>query len=182
MRRGLQRLPVLALLQLAVAGHHDDTAAAAEQALRPGDPAALRDAHPERARVGLDPGHAHVRVPVEAAEPTQLQQTLVGQDAERMERGVEPGDVVALRREEDVAVGVVPAELGHVQLAEEEVRDQVERAEARAEVPGAGALDRDERVRAAHVGEQRERGVVGATRADAIELGAGDQAELRHGA
>ena len=31
MRGRLQRLPVLALLQLAVAGHHDDAAAAAEQ-------------------------------------------------------------------------------------------------------------------------------------------------------
>ena len=178
----LQRLPVLALLQLAVAGHHDDAAAAAEQPLRPRDPAALRDAHPERAGVRLDPGHADVRVPVEAAEPAQLQQALVREHAERVERGVEAGDVVALRREEDVAVRVVPAELGDVQLAEEEVRDEVERAEARAEVPGAGALHRDERVRAAHVGEQRERRVVAAARAHAVELGARDQAQLRHGA
>ena len=88
-RRGLQRLPVLALLQLAVAGHHDDAAAAAEQALRPRDPAALRDPHPERAGVRLDPGHAHVRVPVEAAEPAQLQEALVREHAERVERRVE---------------------------------------------------------------------------------------------
>ena len=51
---GLQRLPVLSFLQLAVAGHHDDAAAAAEEALCPGHPPALGDAHAERARVRLD--------------------------------------------------------------------------------------------------------------------------------
>ena len=52
--------------------------------------------------------------------------------------------------------GCVPAELGDVQLAPEQVHDDVERAEARAEMSRARALDRDERVRAAHVGEQPE--------------------------
>ena len=50
LRGGLERLPVLALLELAVARHHDDEAAAIEVPLRPGDPATLRDSHPERAR------------------------------------------------------------------------------------------------------------------------------------
>ena len=109
-RGRLQRLPVLALLELAVAGHHDDAPVAAEPALRERDPAALRDAHPERARVRLDPGHADVRVPVEPAEAAQPEQALARDDAEREEHRVQPGHVVALRREEDVAVGIVEAD------------------------------------------------------------------------
>ena len=38
-RGRLERLPVLPLLQLAVAGHHDDEPVAPELPLRPGDPA-----------------------------------------------------------------------------------------------------------------------------------------------
>ena len=60
--------------------------------------------------------------------------------------------------------------LGDVQLREEKVRDDVERAEARAEMARAGALHRDERVQPAHVGEQREARVgVALGRADAID-------------
>ena len=144
-RRGrLQRLPVLALLQLAVADHHDDAAASAEPSLRPGDTAALGDAHPERARVRLDPGDADVRMAVEPVDATEPQEPLAGDHAEREERRVEPRDVVALRGEEDVAVGVVEADLRDVQLLEEQVRDDVQRAEARSEVAGAGALHGDE--------------------------------------
>ena len=77
--------------------------------LRPGDPAALRDAHPERAGVRLDPRHADVRVPVEPAEAPQPQQPLGRDHAERVQGRVEPGHVVALRREVDVAVGVAPS-------------------------------------------------------------------------
>jgi hypothetical protein len=67
MRRALQRFPVLALLELAVAGHHDDAPAAPELPLRPCDASALRDSHAERARVRLDPRHADVRVTVQPA-------------------------------------------------------------------------------------------------------------------
>ena len=66
-RGGLQRLPVLAFLQLSVTRHHDHPAATAEVALRPGDPTGFRDPHSERSGVGLDPRHADVRVAVEAA-------------------------------------------------------------------------------------------------------------------
>ena len=61
----LEPFPVLALLELAVAGHHDDAPASAQVPLRPCDPPRLRDAHPEGAGVGLDPGDAHVGVAVE---------------------------------------------------------------------------------------------------------------------
>ena len=149
-------------------------AAAAEEALRPGHAAALGQAHAERAGVRLDAGHADVRMAVEPAEAAEPQQPLRRDHAERVQRRVEAGDVVALRREEDVAVRIVPAELGDVELAPEQVHDDVQRAEARAEMSRAGALDRDERVRAAHVGEQRE--VV----ARALELLAGDQLQRRH--
>ena len=84
------------------------------------------------------------------------EQSLRRDHAECMQRCVEAGDVVALRGEEDVAVRMLPAELSDVELAPEQVDDDVERAEARAEMSGAGALDRDERVGAAHVGEQTQ--------------------------
>ena len=61
------------------------------------------------------------------------------------------GDVVALRREEDVAVGAVEAQLADVELFEQEVGDDVERAEARAEMAGSSTLHGDQGVQAAHV-------------------------------
>src|SRR5207249_4945770 len=72
------------------------------------------------------------------------------------EHGVQTGDVVPFRGDVDVAVRVVEAELGGVQLQEEQMDDDVHRAEARAEVTGAGALDGDERIRPAHVRNQGE--------------------------
>ena len=118
------------------------------------------------------PGNADVRVTVEAAEAAQLQEPLARDHAERVERGVQPRHVVSLRGEVDVAVGIVPADGGRVQLLEEEERDDVHRAEGRAEVPRARALDRNERVEPADVRDQREpvvgRNVRGA---DPIELG-----------
>ncbi len=181
-RRRLQRLPVLPLLELAVARHHDDAAAAAEMPLRPGDPPRLGDAHAERARVRLDPGDADVGVAVEPSEPAEAQQALRRDGAQRVEGGVEPGHVVPLRGEEDIAVGRVEAELRDVQLLPEQMGDEVQRAEGGAEMPGAGALDRDERVRATHVREEREAVVrVEPGRRDARELGGWDQLEWWHG-
>src|SRR5262249_18068596 len=69
-----ERLPVLPLLQLAVARHHDDPAAAAEEPLGTGRSASLRETHARGAGVRLDPGHADVGMAVEAAEPPELQQ------------------------------------------------------------------------------------------------------------
>src|SRR5207244_13532023 len=76
MGRGGKSLPVLALLQLAVARHHDDASTPAEEPLRPRHSTALREAHAERAGVRLDPRHAHVAMAVEPAEPAQTEQTL----------------------------------------------------------------------------------------------------------
>ena len=73
-------------------------------ALRPRDPATLRDAHAERARVRLDSRHADIRMPVEPAEPAQPREPLGREHAEPVERRVQARHVVALRREEDVAV------------------------------------------------------------------------------
>ncbi len=180
-RSSLQRLPVLALLELAVADHHHHPPAAAEMPFRPRDPTALRDPHPERARVRLDPRHADVRVAVEPAEPPQPQQLLGREHPQRVQRRVEPGHVVPLRREEDVAIRARPARLGRVQLLEQQLDDDVERREARPEVAGAGPLDGDERVGTAHVGEQRELRVgVAAPVANALELRVRDDMELGH--
>ena len=94
-----------------------------------------------------------------------------GIDAEREERGVQPRDVVALGREEDVTVGIVESALGDVQLVEQEVRDDVERAERRAEMARARALHRDERVQPARIRERAR-----ASRRDRRRPRAGDRA------
>jgi hypothetical protein len=180
-RGGLEPLPVLAFLELAVPGHDDDSPSTAESPLRERDPAPFGDAHPERARARLDPGHADVRMPVEPAEATQAKQAIAGDDAEGEERRVQPGHVVALRREEHVAVRIVEAALGDVQLFEEEVHDDVERAEGGAEVPRAGSLHGDESVQPARVREQREPGVaIDVRHAETVELGLGDETQVRH--
>ena len=179
---GLERLPVLALLELPVARHHDDPPLAPERALRQRDPASLRDAHPERARAGLDPRHADVRVTVEPPEATEPEETLARDDPEREERRIEAGHVVALGGEEDVPVGVLEPAPGDVELLEQQLDDEVERAERGAEVPRAGPLDRDERVQPAGVREQRQPRVgVDVRRAQPIELSLGDEAQIRHG-
>src|SRR5712691_2200118 len=176
-RRGGERLPVLSLLKLAVAGHHDDATSAPEEALSPGHPPALRKAHAERARVRLDARNAEIGMAVEAAQPAQAEETLGRDDAECMQGCVETWHVVALGREEHVAVRMVPAELGDVQFAPEEVDDDVERAEARAEMTRPGTFDGDERVRPAHVGDESEILVL----AGALELGARNERQLCHG-
>ena len=125
-RGRLERLPVLPLLELAVARHHHDTPAPAQMPLGPGDPASLGDAHPERPRVRLDSRHADVRMAVEPPEPPEAEEALGRDHAERVERGVQAGDVVPLGREEHVAVRRVEPDLGHVQLLPEKVDDEVE--------------------------------------------------------
>ena len=180
-RCGLQGLPVLALLELAVAGHHDDDASPPRPALRPRDPAPLRDAHAQRSRVRLDAGDADVRMTVEPAEAAEPRQPVGRQHAQAVERGVEAGHVMALRGEEDVAIGIVEAELGDVQLRVEEVHDDVERAEARAEMPGPGALHGDERVQPADVRDECKPRVGVAVRgADAVDAVPSDERELHH--
>ena len=134
MGRTLKRLEVLALLELAVSDHDDDAAAVAELPLRPRDAAALRDPHAERPRVRLDPGYSNVGVPVEPVQPPETQELLGGHDAERLEDGVEPGHVVALRREVHIAVRVVEAELHGVQVLVEQEDDDVHSTEARAKM------------------------------------------------
>src|SRR5580765_8849271 len=89
-----------------------------------------------------------------------------------MQRRIEARNVVALRREEDVAVGILPPQPGSVELLEEQVDDEVERAERGAEVPRTCALHGGEGVCAAHVGDQRK---IGLPLAYAVELGLRDQ-------
>ncbi len=180
-RRRLERFPVLALLQLSVARHHHDDPFPSSRALPPGDAATLRDAHAQRARVRLDARNADVRVAVEAAQPAEAQKALARDHAEPVQRRVQTGHVVPLRREEDVTAGIVEADLGDVQLRVQEVNDDVERAEARSEVSGACALDGHERVQPAHVREERELSIGLARRgANTIDVALRDGREPRH--
>ena len=101
--------------------------------------------------------------------------------AECEEGCVQARHVVTLRREEDVAVGIVESALGDVQLVEEELGDDVERTERRAEVTGAGTLHRDERVQSARVGQERQPRVgVDVGCQQTLELGLRDKAQVRH--
>jgi hypothetical protein len=119
---------------------------------------------------------------VESTETTEPCQALGRNHAEPVQRGVEPGHVVALRREEHVAVRAVEPDLRDVQLRVQEVHDDVERAEARAEVPRPRTLHRDERVQPADVRDQRQTRVgVAVSRADAVDRALLDERKLRHG-
>jgi hypothetical protein len=92
--------------------------------------------------------------------------------AERGEDGVETGRVVALRGEVTVAV---PHHL------EVEKADDVERAESRAQVAGAGALHHVQHVQAAGIGKGRGALVrVAGERPEPLQLGLRDIPE-RHG-
>jgi hypothetical protein len=120
-------------------------------------------------------------MPVETAESPQREELLPRNHAEPVEHRVEPWDVVALRGEEDVALGVLPADRRRVQPLVEQVHDEVEGTERRAQVPGPRPLDRDEGVQAAHVGEQREpRVLLDLSVAHAVELALRDQVQLEH--
>ena len=155
-------LPVLSLLQLAVSCHHHDATAAAQEPLCPRHSPPFRQAHSERAGVRVDAGHTDVGVSVQPSETPQAQQPLGGNDAERVQRRVEARYVVPLRGEEHIAIWMIPTELGHVELAPQQIDDDVERAEARAEMSRAGALDGNERIRATHVRDERQ--IVAGTR------------------
>src|SRR5262249_52853671 len=101
--------------------------------------------------------------------------------AERVERRVEAGNVVALGREVHVTVGRSPADGRRVQLLEEEKRDDVHRAERRAEVPGACTLHGHEGVQPAHVSNSAKAIVPLELRvADSIELLSRYQLQLGH--
>ena len=170
----LQCLEVLTLLQFPVAGHHNDSAATTEQALCPRNASSFRDPHPQRPRVRLDPGDADVGMAVEASESPEPHQLVCRDHSQRVQDRVQTGDVVALRREVDVAFGIGEAQFTRVQLLVEEVDHDVHGAETRAEMAGARPLDRGERIGPSHVCDQGE--VVAGT----FEFGRGDQLELGH--
>ena len=120
-------------------------------------------------------------MPVEATEPAKPREPLGRKHAEPVERCVQARHVMALGREEHVAVGIVETDLRDVQLAVEEVDDDVERAEARAEMPGSGTLHRDECVQPADVREKRQAFVGLAVRdANGVDVSLRDERELRH--
>ena len=87
----LQRFPDLPFLQLAVAGHDDDAAAAAGGAPRARHAVRLRDAHPERSGIGRDERRLDVRMAGQSAEAAEtvkeIEIQLVEGDEQRVQRG-----------------------------------------------------------------------------------------------
>ena len=144
-RRRLQRLPELPLLQLAVPGQDEDPPLTAEHPVGEHESARLRDAHPERAGARDDLRcDRDVGVPGQPAEASQLVDALEVDLSERGEHRIEAGRVVAFRRE--VAV------TGPKYL-EVEPGDDVEGAEGGSRMTRTGALDHVQRIQAARVRE-----------------------------
>ncbi len=146
----LQRFPDLAFLQLAVAGHHDNAAAAAGIAVGAGHAVGLGNAHAERAGVGGDERRADVGVPRQAVEAAQLRQQVEAELLHGDQQRVERRRIVALRREIDV--GIVAVAVRVAQVFGPQPRDDVGGAEARADVARAGLHDHEQGVDAAQVG------------------------------
>jgi hypothetical protein len=145
-RRRLERLPELPLLELAVAGEDEDPAGAPERAVGEREPPCLRDAHPERAGARHDLGRRRdVRVAREAVEPPEHVDQVEFELPQRGQHRVQPRCVVPLRREVAVALA------HHLEV---EPGDDVQAAEGRAGMARAGARDHVQRVQAARIGER----------------------------
>ena len=173
--------PSSGLPGVSVARHHDDAAASAEwrfaQAMPrafeipiPSDPCSPRS--PARRRRGA----RRARRAAGAAAAARRDH------ADRVERCVEARHVVTLGREEDVAIRRVEPDVEDVQLLPEQVRDEVERAERRADMPrparltAVSALNRHMSARSAR--RRPDRGLRPWRR---VELAGRDQREPRHG-
>src|SRR4029078_13747779 len=85
-RGGLERLPELALLKLAVAGEHEDSTVPASEPVGEDEPARLRDAHAERATARHHLGRRRdvgvTRQPVEPPEPVDQLEVEAGERRE----------------------------------------------------------------------------------------------------
>ena len=87
-RGGLERLPELALLELAIAGQHEDPTRGPVEPVGDRHSARLGDAHPKRAGVHDHVWDRHVRMPREAAQATEPGQAGGVELAEADEQGV----------------------------------------------------------------------------------------------
>ena len=126
------------------------------EALRARHAVGLRDAHAERAGVGGDERRLDVRMARQAAKPAQAMQQVEVELLERDEQRVERRRVVSLRREVDVRAWRRRC-WDRRSVLGPQPRDEIDGAEARADVAGAGLHDHVERVEAADVGEQSPR-------------------------
>ena len=176
-RGGRQRLPELPFLQLAVAGEHEDAALGAGEAVGQHHALRLRDAHAQRAGVGLDVWRLDMRVAGQAVQTAKLVQLVLGQQAKADQHVVERWCVVALRREEDVGMLGPLCEIAN--LVQEYPAHDLERAEARADVAGPRAGDHVERVDARQRREGARPRDVGDVRVEqAVELVNGHELKL----
>jgi hypothetical protein len=158
-----ERLPELALLELAVAGQDEHAGVPALEPVGAREAPGLRDAHAERARAGGHLGRLnHVRMSGQTAEAAQVVEVLERQRPRPDQDRVERRRVVTLARE--VAVRLA-------QDLQVEPRQDLHAAEAGADVSGARTRDHVERVHAAGVGEGgRSLDGIGVRRPDSFEL------------
>ena len=149
-RRACERFPELPLLQLAIASQHEKPAAPVLEPVCDCHAFRLRDSHPERAGVRRDNRcRLHVGVAGQSAEPPERVDFFKGQHPKPDQHRVKSGRIVSLRGK--IRVGRIVAALHFMQV---QPAHDVHRAEAAADVPGAGAGDHVERVDAAKRGEE----------------------------
>jgi hypothetical protein len=172
-----ERLPELPFLQLPVTRQHEDAPRPPGQPVGDRHPLRLRDAHAERAGVGLHVRRLDVRMPGQPVQAAQLVQHVGRQQAEPDEHVVQRRGVVPLRREEEVGLPGPFLQVAH--LVEEQPAHDLQRAEAGADVPRPGAGDHVERVQPRQRGEgfdARHGGRVGGRHAP--QLGRRDEEQL----
>jgi hypothetical protein len=146
--RGHGRLPHLPRLHLAVAEETEDAVRIAVEPAGERHAERDREALPERARRGLDPGQRDaIRVPLEAApELAERLQLGLGQLARLRQRGVQRRDAVALRHDEAITAGPRRVAGAPPERVEDEGGDDLGRGQRAAGMPRAGGGDHADHV------------------------------------
>ena len=92
----------------------------------------------------------------ETTQAPEFQKFSLREYPQGVQHGVQARHIVSLGGEIDVPVGIIGAELRHVHLVVVQVDHDIHGTEAGPQVPGTGNLDRRQRVRATHVGDERQ--------------------------
>ena len=143
-RRVLQRLPLRALRDLAVAAEHPHTEREPREALAgKRHPDSVRQALPERSRGNVDPGDSRGRVPLErAVEAPVTQELVIGDRPRGAKHRVEERGSVALGEDKPIVVGIPGLVEVIPEVFREQDRHQVGRRHSGGRVPRAGLCRR----------------------------------------